>query len=139
MTLPCGTVAIMSDVAVLDHLHAVGGSHAALQLLIVHGSRARGEAHARSDWDVGYLADNGLDHFGLLADLASQLGTDAVDLVDLSATSALLRFRAARDGRAVYEREPGSFQEFAVAASLFWCDIEPVVRRAHHAVLAELG
>jgi predicted nucleotidyltransferase len=108
-------------------------------MLVLHGSRARADDHDRSDWDLGYLADPGLDHLGLLAGVTAALRTDAVELVDLPGGSGLLRFRRARDGRALYEREPGTFERFVVAAALHWCDIEPVVRRAHQALLADLG
>ena len=77
-----------------------------LCLLVLHGSRGRGDAGPRSDWDFAYLADGQLDPTELLARLTVAVGTDAVDLADLSTTSALLRFRAARDGVALLERPP---------------------------------
>lgn len=127
------------ETATWDRLRAVATAHRALQMVVLHGSRARSEQHARSDWDLAYLADDGLDHLALLDDLAAQLHTDAVDLVDLRRASGLLRFRVARDGRVIYERDEGAFRDFAITAALFWCDIEPVARRAHAAVLAGLG
>ncbi len=120
-------------------LGRVPHAHPALQLLVLHGSRAQSTAHAGSDWDLAYLADAELDHFQLLADLTAELGTDAVDLVDLAGASAVLRFRVARHGQLLFERRDGLFTEFVLQAALFWCDIEPVVRRAHAGVLAELG
>lgn len=125
--------------ATKEEFERVARAHPALQLLVLHGSRAQSTAHARSDWDFAYLADAALDHFQLLADLTAALGTDAVDLVDLAAASAVLRFRVARHGQPLFERRDGLFSEFVLRAALYWCDIEPVVRRAHAAVLAELG
>jgi hypothetical protein len=40
-----------------------------LDLLMLFGSRARTEAHARSDWDFGYLGDERTDAAALLAAL----------------------------------------------------------------------
>ncbi len=122
-------------IAALDRIVA---RYPGLRLLLLHGSRARGDAHARSDWDVGYLADDELDHLGLTADIVAALGTDDVDVVDLAHASALLRFAAARDGHRVYERSSDDHAAFVLQATRFWCDAEPVIRRAGAAVLADL-
>jgi predicted nucleotidyltransferase len=112
---------------------------AALRLAVLHGSRARGDAAERSDWDIGVLADDPPDLPALSATLTEILGTDEVDVVDLSRASALLRYRAARDGIPLLERPPGEFQRFQLAAVQFWCDAETVIRSAHDDVLAALG
>jgi hypothetical protein len=49
----------------------------------------------------------------------------------------LLRYRAARDGRVVYERD-GAGPRFRLAAADFWCDAGPQLQRAYTGVLAEL-
>lgn len=74
----------------------------------------------------------------MLSEATCALGTDNVDLVDLRTASGLLRFRAAREGLVVFQSTPGIFDEFAVAAALHWYDVEPVVRRAQHGLLAEM-
>jgi hypothetical protein len=79
------------------------------------------------------------DIAGLAAELTAALGTDAVDLVDLDRASALLRFRAARDGLPLLERPAGSFERFQLEAVRFWCDAGPVIRAAQDDVLAALG
>lgn len=110
-----------------------------LRLLMLYGSRARGNAGPRSDWDVGFLADDGFDVAGLVVALTTVLGTDAVDVVDLAAASALLRFRAARDGISLVERRAGEHEQFQIEAVRFWCDAGPVIRAAQDGVLAALG
>lgn len=109
-----------------------------LRLLVLHGSRGRGDDHAGSDWDFGYRGDEALEPAALHVALTRALGTEEIDLTDLDRASALLRFEAARRGRCVYEHTAGAFEAFVLAAALFWCDAEPVIRRAHEAVLAEL-
>jgi predicted nucleotidyltransferase len=106
-----------------------------LRLLVLIGSRATGSEHAGSDWDVGVLGDQGLDLPSVRADLVDRLGTDDVDLVDLSSASAVLRRDAAASGVALVEREPDGFVAFQTEVALFWCDIEPVLREAHADVL----
>lgn len=114
---------------------AAAAAHPALRVLVLIGSRAADVARSESDWDFGFLADLGLDPAALTADLAGALGTDAVDLVDLSHASAILRRDAAAHGRLLAEREPGEYENFQVEAISFWADVEPVVRQAHADVL----
>jgi len=110
-----------------------------MSLLVLHGSHARGDAGPRSDWDFGYLADDRLDPAALHARLTVAVETDAVDLVYLASASALLRFRAAKDGVPLFERPAGAFGEFQLDAVRFWCDAGPVIRAAQADVLAALG
>jgi predicted nucleotidyltransferase len=112
---------------------------AVLRLALVHGSRARADAAEGSDWDIGVLAEDPPDLPALVARFTEILGTDEVDVVDLRRASALLRYRAAREGIPVLERPSGEFQRFQLAAVQFWCDTETVIRRAHDDVLAALG
>lgn len=109
--------------------------------LVLHGSRARGEAGPGSDWDLGVLPVPGRspDLAAITAALVEILGTERVDVVDLGTASALLRFRAARDGVALVEREPGAALGFREEAVRFWCDAGPVIRAAQDDVLARLG
>ena len=107
-----------------------------LTLLVLHGSRARGDAHERSDWDFAYTGDASLDPDQLLAILVEHLHTDRIDLVDLDRAGALLRYRVARDGVPVFERQPGQFERFWLAAVDTWCDLAPVLEPMYEHVLA---
>jgi predicted nucleotidyltransferase len=109
-----------------------------LELLVLFGSRARGDAHAASDWDFGYLAAPATDIIGLLAALVEITGSDRVDLVDLARASGVLRFRAARDGQMLHEQTSGNGNTFRLEAAHFWCDMAPVLGPAHADVLARL-
>jgi predicted nucleotidyltransferase len=123
----------------LPALSAIAARHPALRLLILFGSRARGDAHARSDWDLGYLADAGFDPDALMLALVTELDTDRVDLVDLARAGALVRTRAASEARVLHERQPGVFAAFRLEAVRFWCDIEPLLRAGYTEVLDRLG
>jgi predicted nucleotidyltransferase len=112
---------------------------AGLRLLVLHGSRSRGEGHERSDWDFAYRADADLDPGELHAILVHALGTDRVDLSDLERAGAVLRYRVAADGRAVYERSEGEFDDFRYEAILFWLDAGHVIRAENEAILKRLG
>ena len=126
------------DAREITRVREVASRAAGLELLLLFGSRARGDAHAGSDWDFGYLGDAALDMAALLADLVEAVGSDRVDLVDLSRAGGLLRYRAARDGLALFERQPHAMEAFCLDAAAFWCDAEPILRRGYQDVLAEL-
>jgi predicted nucleotidyltransferase len=109
-----------------------------LRLFVLHGSRARGDAHAASDWDFAYEAETSFDPDALLASLADVLKADRLDLVDLDRAGALLRHRVARDGVLVVERAPGLFVRFRLKAIATWCDLAPVLEPLYERVLEAL-
>ncbi len=127
-----------STVLLLDQVTALARQASGLRLLILFGSRARGDAHARSDWDFGFLAGRGFDPDELLTRLTILLWTDRIDLVDLSLAGGLLRFRAASDGKILFETTAGTFERFWLEAVSFWCDAGPVLEEAYEAVLEGL-
>jgi len=106
-----------------------------IRLLVLFGSRARGAVHAHSDWDFGYIGDDQPDEDLLRDRLMQILGTDRIDLVDLSKASALLRFKVAAEGNPIFEDTTGLFQQLQIQSASFWCDIEPVLRRTYAQIL----
>lgn len=123
---------------VMKALSEAACATAGLDLLLLFGSRARGDAGPASDWDFGYLATAALDVAALLATIVELVGSDRIDLADLRRASGLLRYRAARDGRPLHEARPGIADQFCLEAVRFWCDAAPVLERAYDDVLAEL-
>ena len=109
-----------------------------LQLLLLIGSRARGEETAQSDWDFGFIATQGFDSTPFYTDLVLLLKTDKVDLVDLSRANGLLRFRASRDGVLLFEKTRGEYEKFWLQAVHFWCDAGPLIRAEYDAILRSL-
>jgi predicted nucleotidyltransferase len=122
----------------LEPLRSLASGYPGLSLLILHGSRGRGDYHERSDWDFAYLGDDDLDELQLRSDLTNVLRTDNIDLAGLDGAGGLLRFLAARNGILVFERTRGNFEDFCIAAALFWFDIEPIIRCEHREILAAL-
>jgi predicted nucleotidyltransferase len=122
-----------------DRLAEVAKQHTALVLLVLHGSRARGDAGAGSDWDFGYLAGPALDPAALQADLVSALGSEDVDLADLARAGGQLRHRVAADGVVIYEGRHGAFETFWLEAVPYWCDMQGVIRAEYEAALTRLS
>lgn len=120
-------------------LTQIAGQAAGLRLLVLYGSRARGDVRPGSDWDLGYLADSDFDPDAMLAVLAEHLRADRVDLVDLATATGQLRYQVARDGRVLFDGTGRDWSAFWMAAVGFWCDAGPVIKAAYAGVLEELG
>lgn len=123
----------------IERLREIAQAFPGLDALILYGSRARGDATLNSDWDLGYLASGELDLSELHSCIVEVLGDDRVDLVDLARASGQLRYRAAGDGRTIFERSPRSVERFRLEAIAYWLDMAPVVRAEYEARLAELS
>jgi len=95
-----------------------------LKMLVLFGSRARGDTHGKSDWDfaavyddlIRYLQikDNGFRWFEVphLLGEAFALNPDMIDVVDLNKCSLLIAHYVARDSILLYEKEVGLFDAF---------------------------
>lgn len=129
----------MVEEPALQKIRTLASAFTGLRLLVLHGSRVRGDAHERSDWDFAWLGDEHLDALELRRQLAEALGTDRIDLADLSRASGLLRYRVAKDGVALFEGSPGAFEDFCLDAARFWFDIADIVRAEQAELLRDLG
>lgn len=105
----------------------LASTHPDLKLLVLFGSRARGEADSSSDWDFAFLLkpDRPTEHKPFSfpgADLLDTLckilhvSEAAIDLVDLSTCSEITAHFVARDGQVIYEKTPGEFAQFQQSA-----------------------
>lgn len=95
-----------------------------LKMLVLFGSRARGDTHAKSDWDFAALydeelreescRDRGLAWFevpGILGEVFS-LNSDEIDVVELHRCSQPIAHFIGRDGILLYEKDSGEFDKF---------------------------
>ncbi|WGV28622.1 type VII toxin-antitoxin system MntA family adenylyltransferase antitoxin [Halotia branconii] len=95
-----------------------------LKMLVLFGSRATGDIHAKSDWDFAVLCDQEQreayvkDNAFLLFELPMVLGkvfkinSDQIDIVELNQCSELISHFVARDGKVLYEDNPEEFEKF---------------------------
>ncbi|NDJ19039.1 type VII toxin-antitoxin system MntA family adenylyltransferase antitoxin [Myxacorys almedinensis] len=94
-----------------------------LKLLVLFGSRARGDHDANSDWDFAFLCDEerrkeyekgGFDFLRIWGVLQQvyKLGDDQIDAIDMKECSDVLAHNIAKDGQILYELEPGEFERF---------------------------
>lgn len=105
-----------------------------LKMLVLFGSRAIGKTHANSNWDSAVLYNRTIrDSFcqqrpfswfevpHILGSLFA-LNSDKIDVVELDRPSPLLGFQVARDGKLLYEQQPGEFIKFQCKAWKIYAD-----------------
>jgi predicted nucleotidyltransferase len=93
-----------------------------LQLVLLFGSIAKGSAHGKSDIDLGFLFDEPVDVLTLTNEVTKLLHSDRIDVVDLRRASPLLKFCAAQEGKVLYERSNGLFNQFFSLAFRMYVD-----------------
>lgn len=123
----------------IDRIAKLARQSPGLHLLILFGSRARGDDHTGSDWDFGYIAGSDFDPDDLLARLVLELETGRVDLVNLDRANGLLRYRAAAEAQILFESDPGQFADFWFKAVSYWCDMGPIIRAGYEEILEGLS
>ncbi|MDB9510084.1 nucleotidyltransferase domain-containing protein [Kamptonema animale CS-326] len=99
-----------------------------LKMLVLFGSRARGDTHAKSDWDFAALFDEELRKIHVanntwkLLEVPQIIGevfnlnSDQIDVVELNNCSHIITHFVAKDGKLIYEKEPGEFERFCQKA-----------------------
>lgn len=95
-----------------------------INLLILHGSHAKGTATAQSDIDIGILSSKKVDadrYFDILKDLGSIFG-DKFDPVFLNGAEPMIIYRIALLGTPLYEKKKGLFASFRVKAMAMYMD-----------------
>ncbi|NMG61031.1 nucleotidyltransferase domain-containing protein [Geitlerinema sp. P-1104] len=111
-----------------------------LKMLILFGSRARGDTHSNSDWDFAVLYDEELrrqtvEGFGWFRDIGIigdclNLNSDNIDVVEIERCSELMAHHIARDGKLIYEQESGLFEEFKKKNILSQETIDDIIRES---------
>ncbi len=122
----------MADDPLLSELGDIARRHA-WRLLVLFGSAARGERARDLDVAICPLAIPDLLTQGAwLAELETMLAPWPVDLLVLSdATSPITRFEVFRDGRCLWEAEPGLFGREQDRAFFLHADSAPIRRQMH--------
>ncbi|MFB2982023.1 nucleotidyltransferase domain-containing protein [Microseira sp. BLCC-F43] len=111
-----------------------------LKMLVLFGSRARGDTHAKSDWDFAAIydeekrkdciGDNGWAWFEVPQGLGEvfKINSDEIDVVELNRCSSLIAHFVARDGKLIYESEPGEFDKFKQNALMSESELKQIER-----------
>lgn len=125
--------------SLLDDLRACAASLPPVQLAVLFGSTARGEAGPRSDVDLGLLLDP--DSLENRIQAEAEMGRAArrpVHVVFLGEAPPLLRFEIARDGVLLTEARPYLWADFRAKAMVDWWDWAPTARMMQAAAIRRL-
>jgi len=97
-----------------------------IKLVVLFGYRAQGKARLDSDWDLALLLEKdrlpprgkelGRFRRKLIRDFCSFLETSTLDMVLLNTASPLMKYKVARTGVAVYQKDRGDYARFASLA-----------------------
>ena len=114
-----------------EHFRSLCEKHG-VQLAIIFGSRAKGEAGSDSDWDLAFWINEEMQKMdrqnlaqlkrNLIKDLCNHLNTSLIDLVILNRASPFLRYQVAHNGRPVYQEKEGDFAAFVSLAIRSYSD-----------------
>jgi len=101
-----------------------------VELALLFGSQARGEAGSMSDVDIAVLftARPSLLSLGGLIQEASELVKNRVDLVELDGLEAddpRLAYEIAAEAKVIFERSDGAFVDYKTRAFLAYFDAQP--------------
>jgi len=94
-------------------------------LAYLFGSRARGLETESSDWDIAMLfSEKTRDASGLQTEIAKALGVneEKIDLIELEEADLHLKFRVIREGKVLYEAEPGLRARFEAHVLIEYLD-----------------
>lgn len=109
-----------------------------LKMLVLFGSRATGNTHAKSDWDFAVLydeekrknciGDSAFSWFEVPEKLSDffEINSDLIDVVELNRGSSIIAHFVARDGQLLYESEPGEFNSFKQKALMSESEIKKI-------------
>jgi uncharacterized protein len=125
--------------SILDDLRARAAALPRVQLAVLFGSTARGEAGPRSDVDLGILLDP--DSLESRIQAEAELGRAArrpVHVIFLNEAPPLLRFEIARDGVLLIEAKPYLWADFKAKAMVDWWDWAPTARMMQAAAIRRL-
>lgn len=89
-----------------------------LSLVILHGSYTKGILSPKSDVDVGFLGEPDIikeKYIDILRDFSEFFG-DKFDPVFLNGAEAMITYQVALGGIPLYEKSPGLFNTFKLAA-----------------------
>jgi uncharacterized protein len=119
-----------------ERLSGYFSDHPGIQLAVLFGSNARGDAHAASDIDIGICFDyhpDMLELGGIVATLTDLTGkrVDLLELEGLPVKNPLLAYTVAVEGRLLAENRPDAWLAYRNRACIQYFDMQEFLERQH--------
>ena len=104
-----------------------------VQLVVMFGSQALGRARPGSDVDIGVLFDYSIvakpRRYGeVYALLQSAVGDARLDLIVLNDAAYTVQYKAALEGKPLFEATHSSYADFRESAMIHYFDFQPLLR-----------
>jgi uncharacterized protein len=93
-----------------------------LQFVILFGSQATGNTHAKSDIDIAVISRDKVNTPRLMSELSEIFKRDDVQVVDLGLASPTLMYAVVKDGKALYENSQDAFLTWKLYAIKVWME-----------------
>lgn len=118
---------------VLSHTQKENLRRLGVSLVLLFGSQATDSPHPGSDADVGIVFDPSIPvrprRYGeVYALLQPLLGDSRLDLVVLDDAAYTLQYKAAMEGKPLFETDVSSFADFRETAMRHYFDFQPLLR-----------
>jgi len=100
-----------------------------LDMIVLFGSQATGQTHAKSDVDFGYTSSQHLEsetRFKIQNELSDFLHREDIEFVDLRRISPVMKKIVADEGVVLYERAQGMFVLFRMYAFKLYVETRPL-------------
>ncbi|MBI4173147.1 MAG: nucleotidyltransferase domain-containing protein [Candidatus Aenigmarchaeota archaeon] len=113
-----------------------------VEMLVLFGSQARGDAHKSSDVDIAYLAPGGLSlrrEAQLAAALSHACHAKDIDLVPLRHMQPLLAYQVAKSGKVLYEGRRSLFNSFSLYAIKLYHESRPLMAMREERLRQRVG
>ena len=128
---------------IANQTRPVFDAYPSIELSVLFGSVAMGNARAESDLDIAVLLRRDaslslMDELQLQHELSVATGLE-VDLVRLDLTNPLVKQQVARHGAPLLERVPGAFGRFSADAMLEYLDLLPLFELGRKRYLARIA
>ena len=95
-----------------------------IDFVVLFGSQATGRTHSKSDIDIAVIKRGEVNTARLAVEFEKIFKRDDAEVINLASASPTLMHVVSRDGRLIYEKEPGSYLRWRVYAAKIWMDTE---------------
>jgi uncharacterized protein len=128
---------------IANQTRSVFDAYPSIELSVLFGSVAMGNARAKSDLDIAVLPRRDaslslMEELQLQHELSVATGLE-VDIVRLDLANPLVKHEVARHGTPLLERVPGAFGRFSADAALEYLDLLPLFEQGRKRYLARIA
>jgi len=93
-----------------------------LDFVVLFGSRARGNTHAKSDIDIAVISRVKIDKTQISIELDNIFKREDTEVINLASVNPTLMYVVVKDGKLLYEKKQGDFFRWKLYAIKIWME-----------------